>query len=501
MTESAGAIVPRWEWRAFDHRFAIAEQAFASLEPTGVQESEETYLVAKASRANVKIRFDLLDIKVLVDVDDHGLEQWTPVLKATFPLGHDELAEVFSVLDVPVPSFDRAAYTLDEFLSDLAIPAGIRPVTVVKRRVRYNVNGCTSEVTDVLVDGKPVRTIAIESEDGSAVVEAVRTMGLDGYRNTNYTNGLTAAIRDDEPVYGVIDVGTNSIKFHLASLSQEGTWTTIVDRADVTRLGEGLDATGDISEDAIGRAITSITGMVEQADNHGTRAIAAAGTAGLRIANNRDAVVAAIRDQTGVTIEVVSGEEESRLAYVAAQAALQLDEGSIAVLDTGGGSSQFTFGHGSTVDERFSVNVGAVVYTERFHLDDVVSDDVLAAALADIAHDLSSIDDRDIPAILVAMGGAVTNMTAVMHQLAAYDPDVVNGTVLDRTEIDRQIALYASTPTEERRSIIGLQPKRAEVILAGACIVRTVMNKLGKESATVSDRGLRHGLLVERFGP
>ena len=99
------------------------------------------------------------------------------------------------------------------------------------------------------------------------------------------------------------------------------------------------------------------------------------------------------------------------------------------------------------------------------------------------------------------MGGAVTNLAAVKHGLATYDPDVVQGTVLDRAEIDRQIELYRTRTADERREIVGLQPKRAEVILAGACIVRTVLEKLGRDSLTVSDRGLRHGLLVERFGP
>ncbi len=99
------------------------------------------------------------------------------------------------------------------------------------------------------------------------------------------------------------------------------------------------------------------------------------------------------------------------------------------------------------------------------------------------------------------MGGAVTNITAVMHGLATYDPDVVQGSVLHRDEIDRQIALYASRDADARRTIAGLQPKRAEVILAGACIVRSIMEKLGAQSMTVSDRGLRHGVLIERFGP
>jgi exopolyphosphatase/guanosine-5'-triphosphate,3'-diphosphate pyrophosphatase len=94
----------------------------------------------------------------------------------------------------------------------------------------------------------------------------------------------------------------------------------------------------------------------------------------------------------------------------------------------------------------------------------------------------------------------VTNLAAVQHELATYDPDVVRGTVLDRSEVDRQIELYRARTADQRREIVGLQPKRAEVILAGACIVRTVLEKLGRDSLSVSDRGLRHGLLEERFG-
>jgi exopolyphosphatase/guanosine-5'-triphosphate,3'-diphosphate pyrophosphatase len=197
---------------------------------------------------------------------------------------------------------------------------------------------------------------------------------------------------------------------------------------------------------------------------------------------------------------VISGEEESRLAYLAAKAGLGSNKGSLVVFDTGGGSSQFTFGHDAVVDERFSVDVGAVRYTERFGLDRAVSPEVLREAMAAISTDLSRIDGRPVPDALAAMGGAVTNITAVMHRLATYDPAVVQGSVLDRAEIDRQIELYRSLDADARRGIVGLQPKRAEVILAGACIVRTVMEKLGKQSFTVSDRGLRHGVLAERFG-
>jgi exopolyphosphatase/guanosine-5'-triphosphate,3'-diphosphate pyrophosphatase len=493
-------IIPRWEWRAFGLRFGAADAQFAALTPTGIQESDELYLLSGAGD-NVKVRADLMDIKVLVEVNPDGLEQWRPVMKAGFPLAAADVAKVFEALRLDTPALVRDAYTLDAFVAELAEPSGaMRAVNVHKRRVRYVVGGCTAEVSDVVADGRPTRTIAIESEDAAAVIAAVRSVGLGGFVNTSYPRGLAALVDDTPARYAVIDVGTNSVKFHVGERDAAGNWRAVVDRADLTRLGEGLQEHGVISAEALERTATAIAGMVDEAKRNGALAIAAVGTAGLRIATNGAEVVAAIADRTGVTVEVIPGEEESRLAYLAVKAGLGLAEGSLVVFDTGGGSTQFTFGNGPRVDERFSVDVGAVRYTERFGLAGAVTREVLADALASIAGDLARIDGRPAPDALVAMGGAVTNITAVKHAMATYDPDVVQGSVLDRAEIDRQIELYRTRDVEARRAIVGLQPKRADVILAGACVVRTVMEKLGQETLTVSDRGLRHGLLVERFG-
>jgi exopolyphosphatase/guanosine-5'-triphosphate,3'-diphosphate pyrophosphatase len=268
----------------------------------------------------------------------------------------------------------------------------------------------------------------------------------------------------------------------------------------MTRLGEGLEASGTISDGAAQRTTEAIVAMAAEARGLGSLAIAAVGTAGLRAASNAEVVIDAVASRTGIRIEVIPGEEESRLAYLAVEASLGIRGGSLVVFDTGGGSSQFTFGRDGRVEERFSLPVGAVRYTERYGLDAAVSRERLDEALDAMAADLAALDDRPHPDALVGMGGAITNLTAVMHGLATYDPDVVQGSTLDRAEVDRQIERYRSLDAEARRSIVGLQPKRAEVILAGACIVRTVLDGLHQPSLTVSDRGLRHGVLLERFG-
>src|SRR5262249_39707797 len=202
----------------------------------------------------------------------------------------------------------------------------------------------------------------------------------------------------------------------------------------------------------------------------------------------------------GGEMEVMRGEEEARLAYLAATAGLGLSDGKVVVFDTGGGSSQFTFGAPGRIEEQFSVSVGAARFAERFGLDRAVPPETVDAAREAIAADLSRLDGRGTPDALVGMGGGITNMAAVEHGLGRYGPELVQGTEPDRAEIDRQIELYRTRSADERREIAGLQPKRAEVMLAGACIVRTVLEKLGRDSLVVSDRGLRHGLIVERFG-
>jgi exopolyphosphatase / guanosine-5'-triphosphate,3'-diphosphate pyrophosphatase len=491
------AVIPRWEWRVFGSDFGAAEGALAA--PGPVEESDELYLLSAAG-ANVKVRDGLMDVKLLREVDGDGLERWEPVMKAGFPLPAAAAARVFQALEVDPPPLIRGAYSLDQFLAELVEPSGaVRPVRVDKRRVRYRLGGCMAEIAEVAADGRAARTIAVESEDPSAVMTAVHGVGLDGHTNTSYPRGLAAlVIRSSR--HAVIDVGTNSVKFHVGERDPFGSWRTIADRAEVTRLGENLEHAGAISAEPLERTVAAIAGMAEEARRHQVQATAAVGTAGLRIARNREDVIAAIRARTGVKVEVISGEEESRLAYLAVRAALGLPEGWLAVFDTGGGSSQFTFGQGPQVQERFSVEVGAVRYTERFGLAGVVDPGVLDDARAAISDDLVRLDGRRRPAALVAMGGAVTNLTAVKLGLATYDPDLVQGAVLDWAEIDRQIELYRSRDAEARRAIVGLQPKRADVILAGACIVRTVMDKLGQQTLTVSDRGLRHGLLVDRFG-
>ena len=448
----------------------------------------------------MKIRDGLMDIKRLQAVDGNGLEQWRPVLKGIFPLGAADVRTVLGALGVSDRELTREAFTLEQLVGEVVEgdPA-LTAVAVHKRRVHYRLGDCMAELSEVTSGTRSSRTIAVEAEDPELVAATVRELQLADRPNVCLARGLKTLLGLDPVRFAVIDVGTNSVKLHVGERRAGDRWATVVDRAEVTRLGEGLHETGSLQPAPLQRTADAVVGMVEEARRDGAAEIAAVATAGMRLADNSAELVEAVRERCGVGIEVISGEEEARLAYVAATSELDVGRESLVVFDTGGGSTEFTFGRAGRVEERFSVDVGAAQYTERFGLDGVVSHDGVSQARQALASDLAQLDGRERPAALVGLGGALTNLAAVRHSLATYDAEVVHGTVLDRAEIDRQIDLYRSRTAEQRRAIVGLQPARAEVILAGACIVRTVLDKLHCDELTVSDRGLRHGLLVERF--
>jgi exopolyphosphatase/guanosine-5'-triphosphate,3'-diphosphate pyrophosphatase len=184
-------VVPRWEWRTFGRSFGQAEERFGALSAERVQESDELYLLSKTVDENVKIRDGLLDVKQLEAVNADGLEQWVPVLKASFPLAASDAASVLELLAASLPSLRRDAYTLDEFLQELVVPSEeLAALRVHKRRQRYSIGGCMAELTDLRTDAGDTRTVAVESEDPDRVIATVRDLGLASFPNTSFPRGL-----------------------------------------------------------------------------------------------------------------------------------------------------------------------------------------------------------------------------------------------------------------------------------------------------------------------
>ena len=297
----------------------------------------------------------------------------------------------------------------------------------------------------------------------------------------------------------IIDIGSNSNKFFVGELAADRTIPTVLDTNDIARLGEGLDKTGLISPEAMERNVAAVAAFRAKAEELGADQVVAVGTMALRNAKNSGEFVEKVKAACGVEVQIIPGEEEARLSYLAILSGLPLQGGDLVVFDTGGGSTEFIFGHGTEVTKRFSVNLGAVRITENYLKSDPVTPDEVAAALAQIDKEFAEAGVEGSPAQLVGMGGTVTSMGAVKHKMAKYDPDVIQGSSLTREDIRAQIAEYSAKTIEERRSITGLQPKRADVILAGACILDVITRRLGVGQLTISDRGLRHGLAYDLF--
>lgn len=301
-----------------------------------------------------------------------------------------------------------------------------------------------------------------------------------------------------DTVKAVIDVGTNSIKFHAAKKKADGSLETVLDKNDIARLGEGLRETGLIAPEALERNALSVAAFAEKAKELGA-VPEIVGTMALRTAKNAADFASRVKELTGLDVRIIPGEEEARLSYLAVLSGLPLAGGELVTFDTGGGSTEFVYGKGTEMVRKFSIPLGAVRITEEFFADDPVRPGSVDAAVKEIRSSLTGGGVLGSPEVIVGMGGTVTSLASVKFKMETYDPDVVQGSVLTLAELKDMAAMFASMTLEERKGVTGLQPKRADVILAGTCIVCAILELLGASSFTVSDRGLRHGLAYELF--
>ncbi len=300
--------------------------------------------------------------------------------------------------------------------------------------------------------------------------------------------------------FAVLDIGTNSIKFHVAEKTEKGI-EVLYDTNNISRLGDGLTRTGMLSEEAMARNIEALREfMLLGREKHGIDQFTAVGTMCLRSAKNAKEFIDRARKELGLIVNVLPGEEEARLSYLAVVSGVGVGNENVLIIDTGGGSTEFIFGHGDDIQRRFSLDIGAVLITENILISDPVGADELVRARSYIESFFDKNDVKGDIRRLVGIGGTVTSLCAVMHKMEKFNPDIVQGSVLSLSEVQKQIDNYASRTIEQRKKITGLQPKRADVILAGALIVEAIMKRFDVDGLVVSDRGLRHGLTYEKLG-
>lgn len=299
--------------------------------------------------------------------------------------------------------------------------------------------------------------------------------------------------------FAAIDVGSNSVLIHVAERQEGGLFDPVDDRAELTRLGEGLAENDQLSPAAMDRTMAALAGFVDLARTRDVQATVAVGTMALRRARNAQVFVDRARAELGLEIEVISGEEEARLGFLAACSSLPSCEGPVVVFDVGGGSTEFVLGRGGRIERSRSLELGALGLSASFLRGDPPTPAELAALAAHLEQALAGLELGPAHRV-IGTGGTACNLAAHHHRLEVYDPGVVHGTVLGRRELAVVLEAMGTLTIPQRGLLPGIQVGRAATILAGTALVLAVLQSLGATALTVSDRGLRHSLLQERFG-
>lgn len=295
-----------------------------------------------------------------------------------------------------------------------------------------------------------------------------------------------------------MDVGTNTTR--LLVVEAAGGEVSELDRRLIfTRLGQGVDASGRLAPEAIGRTVSAITTFSEICQGFAVERTRVAGTSAVREAANRAELIAAVRAASGVELEVIPGEEEASLSFTGATQ--DLGAGRYLVCDIGGGSTEFASGHtgpdGPDLDGGISLPVGVVRVTERYHPGDPPTvaectameagiDEVLAAAPMELGEG----------AALVGVAGTVTSLAAIQLGLDHYDPAAVHGSYLDVATIQSLYRQLAAMTNAEREQLAPLPPGRADVIVAGCAILTRVLARWSFPGVQVSEKDILDGLVL-----
>ncbi|QXE91914.1 Ppx/GppA family phosphatase [Geomonas subterranea] len=295
-----------------------------------------------------------------------------------------------------------------------------------------------------------------------------------------------------------IDIGTNSIRSIIVETAGNGKYRILDDEKVLVRLGEGLHQTGAISPAAWERAIEALSRQKKIIDGYRVASIEAVATSAMRKAVNGRELVAAIREHTGLEIEVISGEEEAELAALSAQHNFELEGVRHLIFDIGGGSLELISALGGHTEEMLSLELGAVFLTESFIKSDPVSPSEHQKLRKYIRKTLKTAytGERTGMQCLVGSGGTVTSIAAMVAASRGEKFDSLHGYELLRSELVHLLAMLARKGDKERRALPGLNPDRSDIIVAGVTAVDELMDFFQVNHLKVNERGIREGLIL-----
>ncbi len=300
---------------------------------------------------------------------------------------------------------------------------------------------------------------------------------------------------------GVVDIGTNSTRLLIADVA-DGRVHEVERRSEVTRLGEGVDATGRLADAPMRRVLDTLDAYHAAIRREGCDATTGVLTSAVRDAENGAEFTELVRTRFDLDVRTIPGEEEARLTFLGATAGrTDPPDGSLLVIDIGGGSTEFVVGRGGNVDFDVSTQAGVVRQTER-HLHSDPPTPTELRALGDAVREILGADVpveiRGRVAAAVGVAGTATSCAAIAQELDPYDPNRVEGYVLERGDLELLLARLAAMPLAERRTVVGLHPDRAPTIVAGVAILLEALRAFGLDRAEVSERDILWGAAIAR---
>jgi len=296
----------------------------------------------------------------------------------------------------------------------------------------------------------------------------------------------------------VVDIGTNSTRLLIADVV-DGCVHELERRTRVTRLGEGVDESGRLSDAAIERVLATCAEYREEIDRHSPDRTVAVLTSAVRDADNGERLEHLLRERFGFEAETISGEREARLTYLGAVSARNYPS-PLLVLDIGGGSTELVVGEGGEVLFHVSTQAGAVRHTERNLHSDPPTETELTRCAAEIRQEIVAAVPAEVRRTVVdgvAVAGTPTSFAAIDQRLVPYDSARIDGYRITLIRCEQILAELAALPLERRRAVPGLDPERAPTIVAGGVILVESMKAFELESIEISEHDILHGMALE----
>lgn len=297
----------------------------------------------------------------------------------------------------------------------------------------------------------------------------------------------------------VIDLGTNSARVLLAEIL-DGKIISRRKRIITTRLGEGVNESKQLTDRAIRDTIDAVDIFTQIITEKGYLLKKIIGTSALRDVSNADVLLKTIEKNAGVSVDIISGDQEAHYGYQGVVNSIESSSSHL-VIDIGGGSTEFIIGTKS-IELMESLDVGAVRMTDACIIRECPSE----VELECLKKEVHKILEKIKPSLkkytfhdIIGIGGTITTLSAIKQSLEVYDPEKVQGSSVTITELNDMIRMFINKTLDERKEIIGLQPKRADIIIAGSIILKEILKEISASKIIVSDFDNLEGIIYDEF--